>query len=189
MKKYLSIMCAVALFSALFGCSNKSDTNSSTESTIASENSFDETTTEESSESTAKTTTAKTTEATAKTSTIETITEEKTEVPDEPQASIVSTAEFVSAIGQQIEITDIVPMAAEMIGAVEGTSFKYNGNKFEIYRYNENDEKLTEALSGTLTYTIEGFGDFSSNASVNENYVMIYNTADDTVIQTFLNVE
>lgn len=193
MKKYLSILCTFVLLSTLCGCSNDSDISSSSESSnvseSASEITVDEDTSEESSEFTTEPTTAKTTETPTEPPDIETTTGETTEVPPEPQTLITSTADIVSAIGQQIEVTDIIPMAAEIIGAVEGTSFKYNGNKFEIYRYNENDPKLTEASSGTITYTIEGFGDFSSNATVNGNCVMIYDTVDDTVIQTFLNIE
>lgn len=193
MKKYLSILCTMVLLSTICGCSSDADTSSSSESSNVSETtskiSVDEDTTEENSEFTTEPTTAKATEASTETSAIETTTEATTEASPETQTSITSTSDFVSAIGQQIEITDIIPMAAEMIGAVEGTSFKYNGNKFEIYYYNENDPKLTEASYGTITYTIEGFGDFSLNATVNGNYIMAYDTVDDTVIQTFLNVK
>ena len=96
-----------------------------------------------------------------------------------------STKEYVDYIGQQIEITDVITMAAEMIGAEEGTSFKYNGNKFEIYRFKSDDPKIEQAKSGSLTYTIEGFGEFTSKSSVNGNYVMIYDTPEDKVIEAF----
>lgn len=98
-----------------------------------------------------------------------------------------STKEYVDYIGQQIEITDVITMAAEMIGAEEGTSFKYNGNKFEIYRFKAGDPKIDEAKNGSFTITVDGLGEFTTNTSVCGDYIMTYDTPDESVIQAFNN--
>lgn len=108
------------------------------------------------------------------------------EVTEDMKASAPETsAEFVEIIGKDLEITKITTMAAEMIGAEEGTSFRYNDNKFEIYRFKSGDPKIEQAKSGSLTYTVEGFGDMTSKSSVNGDFVMIYGTPEDKVIEAF----
>ena len=100
-------------------------------------------------------------------------------------SGISSSKEYVDKIGGVIAITDIEDMAASMIGAEEGTSFKYNGNKFEIYQYKSGDPALAQAETGKMTISIGGFGDFDTFSSVNGNFVMMYDEKDDAVINAF----
>lgn len=203
MKKYLSIICAIAMLASLTGCgSSGSDSESKsksskisaseTEEKIEKETEKEEATTEQ---GTTEAATEKPTEAPTEKPTekiTEPVTEPETELKTEPatEAQVEvslpqSTGDYVDYIGSQIDITDKSLMAAQMIGAEEGTSFKYNGNKFEIYRFKDGDPKLEEAASGSIMLTIEGFGEYESSASVNNNFIMIYNTPDDTVISAF----
>lgn len=185
-KKYLLILAAAAAMLTACGdsdSSSASESKSTTTTTAATESVTEtETTTTTTAETTAETTT--TTEATTTTTAEETT----TAATEAPAAAPASTEEYVKAIGEKIEITDTLTMAADMIGAVEGTSFKYNGNKFEIYKYNEGDPKLAEAASGSLTYEIEGFGEFTSQTVVNGEYVMLFNTEDSAVTDAFLSI-
>lgn len=197
MKKYLSIVCAIAMLASLTGCgSSGSDSDSKTKSSNISET--EEKTEKEEPTSvqvTIEPTTEEVTEAPTEKPTekiTEPVTEPETELKTEPatEAQVEvslpqSTGDYVDYIGSQIDITDKSLMAAQMIGAEEGTSFKYNGNKFEIYRFKDGDPKLEEAASGSIMLTIEGFGEYESSASVNNNFIMIYNTPDDTVISAF----
>lgn len=191
MKKYLSILCTIALLSTLCGCSNDSDIISSSESSNVSESTsettVDEDIAEESSEFTTEPTAVKTTEAPTETSAIKTTIEAVSETPTE-QSEILNSSDYVAKIGEVIEITDIITMQADSIGAIDGTSFVYNGNKFEVYRFDEGHSILSSATDGTVTITIAGWGEYSTNSSVNGCFIMIYNTIDDTVIQTFLNI-
>lgn len=185
MKKYLSIICSIAMLALLTGCGSSDSSPSSpavsstTEGTTEATQEKTEITTEKPTEKTTEKNTEKATEAP---------TESETEPPTEAQIEVSlpqNTGDYVDYIGSQIDITDIIPMAAEMIGAEEGTSFKYNGNKFEIYRFKDDDPKIELAKSGSITYTIEGLGDFTSQSAVNGNYMMIYDTPDDAVISAF----
>lgn len=155
------------------------------EQTISLENLQIETTTEKATEEVTEAPTEKPTEKIT-----EPVTEPEPETEPATEAQVEvslpqSTGDYVDYIGSQIDITDKSLMAAQMIGAEEGTSFKYNGNKFEIYRFKDGDPKLEEAASGSIMLTIEGFGEYESSASVNNNFIMIYNTPDDTVISAF----
>lgn len=155
------------------------------EQTISLENLQIETTTEKATEEATEAPTEKPTEKIT-----EPVTEPEPETEPATEAQVEvslpqSTGDYVDYIGSQIDITDKSLMAAQMIGAEEGTSFKYNGNKFEIYRFKDGDPKLEEAASGSIMLSIEGFGEYESSASVNNNFIMIYNTPDDTVISAF----
>jgi len=199
MKKYLSIVCAIAMLASLTGCgSSGSDSDSKAKSSNISASETEEKTEKEEPTSvqvTIEPTTEKVTEAPTEKPTekiTEPVTEPETELKTEPatEAQVKvslpqSTGDYVDYIGSQIDITDKSLMAAQMIGAEEGTSFKYNGNKFEIYRFKDGDPKLEEAASGSIMLSIEGFGEYKSSASVNNNFIMIYNTPDDTVISAF----
>lgn len=194
MKKYLSIILAASIASSLTGCGNKESSGSSaSESAVETTAVTGEASTEPSSEPKSETTTqAITTDSTPieEVTAAEPETEIATEGEESPEAKLPeTTAEYVEFIAEQLEITDILTMAASMIGAAEGTSFKYNGTKFELYRFNEGDPKLDEAASGSMTISIEGFGDYDSLASVNGNYVMLYKTADDVVISAFNSIK
>ena len=174
MKKYLSIICAIAMLASLTGCgSSGSDSNSKTKSSNISET--EEKTEKEEPTSvqvTIEPTTEEVTEAPTEKPTekiTEPVTEPETELKTEPatEAQVEvslpqSTGDYVDYIGSQIDITDKSLMAAQMIGAEEETSFKYNGNKFEIYRFKDGDPKLEEAASGSIMLTIEGFGEYES---------------------------
>ena len=102
--------------------------------------------------------------------------------------NISSSNEYVEEIGKTIAIDNITAMLAQMIGAVDGTSFYYNGNKFEIYQFADGAAELEEAASGQFITRIEGFGDITSFSAVNGNYIMIYTVDDPTVKQAFLEV-
>lgn len=176
MKKTICIFAAltcIASFTACGDSSSSSESATTTQATIHTE-AQTATPTEATSETTAEATTTPTTEGTTK-------------APEEPAAAPQSSSDFVEIIGKDLEITNITKMAAEMIGAEEGTSFMYKGNKFEIYRFKADDPKIEQAKSGSLTYIIEGFGEFTSNSSVNGDYIMIYDTPDEDVIQAFNN--
>ena len=216
MKKLIALLCTVSMLATLGACGENETSSDISESSVStSESETEETTKElvtetttqitenitenETKEQTFLSNDIKTTTAVSETSVIESDVKSTTSNAEEIQieteeaetdkVTINSSSEFVSAIEQQIEITNIIPTASEMIGAIDGTSFVYNGNKFEIYLFDENSEKISEALSGKLSFTIDGFGEFSSEAIVNGNYVMIFNTADDTVNQIFLNIK
>ena len=197
MKKYLSIVCAIAMLASLTGCgSSGSDSDSKTKSSNISASETEEKTEKEEPTSvqvTIEPTTEEVTEAPTEKPTekiTEPVTEPEPETEPATEAQVEvslpqSTGDYVDYIGSQIDITDKSLMAAQMIGAEEGTSFKYNGNKFEIYRFKDGDPKLEEAASGSIMLSIEGFGEYESSASVNNNFIMIYNTPDDTVISAF----
>lgn len=97
-------------------------------------------------------------------------------VAQDVKSGVTNTEEYVEAIGAEFPITDVTRMAAEMIGAEEGTSFKYMGNKFEIYKYADGASELKEASSGSLTYELDGLGEFTSSTVVNGNYMLMFST-------------
>lgn len=201
MKKYLSIVCAIAMLASLTGCgSSGSDSDSKAKSSNISASETEKKTEKEEPTSvqvTIEPTTEEVTESPTEKPTekiTEPVTEPEPETEPATEAQVEvslpqSTGDYVDYIGSQIDITDKSLMAAQMIGAEEGTSFKYNGNKFEIYRFKDGDPKLEEAASGSIMLTIEGFGEYESSASVNNNFIMIYNTPDDTVISAFNNLK
>ncbi|MBR6337362.1 MAG: hypothetical protein IKR76_06480 [Ruminococcus sp.] len=195
-KQICAILAATAL---LTGCSDSDSSSSSgknnsssaaetTTTTSAPDSSSAEetttTTTEETTTTTTETTTTKSEMTTTTTTTEATTTTSKEVTKDLPADS----ADYVAKIGEKIGITDISIMAAGMVGAEDGTGFKYNGNKFEVYRYKEGDPKLTEGASGSVVIELEGFGKATSSCVVNGVYLMLYNTADDTVTKAFLSV-
>lgn len=183
-KNIIFILAAAALLTACG--SSESSSKAETKSTTT----LTETVSESVSEAEITTTAATTTEeiTTTEETTTTTAEETTTEATEAPAVVPASTEEYVKAIGEKIEITDTLTMAADMIGAVEGTSFKVNGNKFEIYKYNEGDPKLEAAASGSMTYEIEGFGEFTSQTVVNGEYVMLFNTEDSAVTDAFLSI-
>lgn len=186
MKKLISILAILGCLLTMPACGSNSVSSSTSNTTTVM------TTEERTTTSTEISTTATTT--VTSTETITTTTTVTTAIPEtDPETSSNSfpnsTKEYVDYIGKQIQITDITTMAAEMIGAKEGTSFWYNDNKFEIYRYNDDDPKLKEASSGSMTISIEGFGDCDTLASVNGNYVIMYDVPDDAVISAFNSVK
>lgn len=177
-KNIIFILAAAALLTACG--SSESSSKAETKSTTAATEIISESVSETETTTTAATTTEETTTTTAE--------ETTTEATEAPAVVPASTEEYVKAIGEKIEITDTLTMAADMIGAVEGTSFKFNGNKFEIYKYNEGDPKLEAAASGSMTYEIEGFGEFTSQTVVNGEYVMLFQNEDSTVTDAFLSI-
>lgn len=189
MKKNILFLCAFALLAGFTSCK---DSNSSSGDIISKNSETEEITT---ADSTVAATTTKTTEsitttieATSEVTTAE-ATEPTTAAVTEPVTEIVSvknTAEYVAAIGERIEITDIIKMDASLIGAIDGTSFKYNGNKFEIYEFDENSDVLSEAHDGNITLNMAGFGEVTAESLVNGNFVMIYSVSDDNVSQAFM---
>lgn len=139
-------------------------------------------------ESTIKTT-VQTETSTHETAIEENIESSPKEDADTSISSDLSTDKIVEIIGNQFDITDVTKMAAEMIGAEEGTSFKYNDSKYEIYRFSNDNPKLIEAQTGLLTFEIEGFGSFTSDCVINNNFVMTYKVQDDSVISAFINIK
>lgn len=178
MKKFLSALVATMLAMSMAACGNAENSKDSSKSDVSSRT--------ESSEITTTTTTKAATTTKATTTTI-TTTQVTSDIPAKSD-SISNSSEFVNFIGEKISITDITVMAADLIEAVDGTSFKVNGNKFEVYHFADGSAKLTEAASGTLTYNVEGFGEFTLTAIVNGNYVMIFNTPDENVSNAFSSV-
>lgn len=100
--------------------------------------------------------------------------------------SIVNDA--IEEIGKKVTIDKTTDKAADMIGAEYGKGFTVGDKTFEIY-YFEDESKITEAKSGKMTITIESLGDYEVNSVVNQNLVMIYETADDEVINAFKSVD
>ncbi|HRR77065.1 MAG TPA: DUF5067 domain-containing protein [Ruminococcus sp.] len=96
-----------------------------------------------------------------------------------------TTDEYVDYIGKSFEIENISQMFAGMIGAEEGTSFKYNDIKFEIYRFKGYEQILKEAAKGSVILQIEGLGEYETLSSVNGCFMMIYDTPDDKIIEAF----
>lgn len=148
-------------------------------------------TTEETTESTTEKTTVKTeTTVSATQSTSANLdTTTSTTVPEttENKPSADSVQSIAETIGKSVQITDIQPMAASMIGAEDGISFKADGKKFEVYKFSSGSDKLKEAAGGSLTLSIQGFGDYSTKCTVKNDYVMIYDTPNDAVIEAFKN--
>lgn len=103
--------------------------------------------------------------------------------------SITSSMEYAEKISDTIQINDIETKFGEMIGALDGCCFKYNELTFELYMFAENSEELEKAKQGVFSFTIEGFGDFTMNSKVNGNFVLLYNTENDDVIDAFYNVK
>jgi hypothetical protein len=101
------------------------------------------------------------------------------------ESTAATSQALAEEIGKCLPITNLIPMAAAMIDAEEGVSFKVDGNKFEIYKYPANDEKLKDAESGSLTVSIQGFGEYTSKCAVNGCFVMIYETENSAVIDAF----
>ena len=156
------------------------DSNGSTDTTvILTDNSSEQTetaatdhNTTASSESTASSTTTGTTSTSA-----------------ELEKNGITVQTITEAIGKQIAITNISPMAASMIGAEDGISFKVNDNKFEIYRFDAGHDALKQAKSGSVTLNVSGFGEMAMNCTANGEYIMIYSNPDDAVIEAFKSVE
>lgn len=182
MKKNISILCAIVLFMSLTSCGNN---KASSENPVSQSSEAEETTSVTSEPIEAVTTAIETTAEI----TTEQTSEPTTDAVAEPITEIVSvknTDEYVAAIGGRIEITDIIKMDASLIGAIGGTSFKYNGNKFEIYEFDENSDVLSEASGGNITLNMAGFGEVTAESLVNGNFVMIYSVSDDNVSQAFM---
>lgn len=175
MKKTLCLLTAITCIASFTACGGSSSSSESVTTQAVTEVTVPTETVPTTTESTTMSSTEKTT-ATA------------TEAAEEPAAAPESSSEFVDKIGKGLEITNITKMAAEMIGAEEGTSFRYNDNKFEIYRFKSGDPKIEQAKLGSMTYTIEGFGEITSKSSVNGDYIMIYDTPEDAVIQAFTSI-
>ena len=188
MKKKIYALIILSIVSCSYSCGAKNNESlSSSESTASSPVVTEEITTAESA-----------TETSVKTSDSETTTQNTTEIETEALtkestdaniSSDLSTDKIVEIIGNQFDITDVTKMAAEMIGAEEGTSFKYNDSKYEIYRFSNDNPKLIEAQTGLLTFEIEGFGSFTSDCVINNNFVMTYKVQDDSVISAFINIK
>ena len=181
-RRHIAMLCAAGML--LTGCGGGKSDESAAESTAAME-----TTTAVVVTTTETTTGTDTTTATTETTTqaAETTTVTTTDALDFDMGYDTArpTESAVLAIGDILDITEITRMAADMIGAVDGTSFKYNGNKFEIYKYDNGAVAIADASDGTMTITIDGFAPMETASAVNGDYVMIYNEADAAVIDAF----
>lgn len=178
MKKFLSTLVATMLAMSMVACDSAENSNDSSKTDVSSQTQSSEITT----------ITTKATTTTEATTTTITTTQVTSDIPAKTE-SVTNSSEYVNFIGEKISITDITVMAADLIEAVDGTSFKVNGNKFEVYHFADGSAKLTEAASGTLTYNVEGFGEFTLTAIVNGNYVMIFNTPDENVSNAFSSID
>ncbi|MBR1723424.1 MAG: hypothetical protein IJ723_00145 [Ruminococcus sp.] len=208
MKKTIATILALAIaLSAFASCGSSTADSSEKETTAATTatTTAEETTTTEAVEAettTEKTTTAAETTTTEKAETmpLTEITEESKETeptepiePETPDADIVITSanDYALYIEQQVPITDITWKAAELIGAADGVGFKLGEKKYEIYDFSNDPAKLEEASTGSLTLTLEGFGDYTSVALVNDKYVLLYHEEDkeDVIEQAFLSAK
>ena len=170
MKKTLSMLVALVITLSMVACGS-SDKNTDSASQNSNSNSFTSTTT--------TTTTAK---PTTTTTTTQSTTTKKTN-------DILDTDTFVDEIEKKISISDKSPKLGSMIGAEDkGTAFKYNGNSFELYRFPDGSSELEKAATGKYSFNIEGFGDFTMNSSVNKNFVLLYETPNDEVIDVFKSI-
>lgn len=188
MKKLLltSILC----MAILTGCGGAEQTETAVESTAESETTITVAETTAVPDATETTTQTETTAAEETTITESKITVDTTETAEaETVIKIVyspSPTELAAEeIGEKLEITEKVRMAAEMIGAIEGTSFKYNGKKFEIYKFESGNATLSDAADGTVTINIDGIGAIEMLSAVNGDYAMMYNEPDNAVIDAF----
>ena len=170
-------------------------TTAQTTETVESTSGTTELTTEATSGTTSETsseaTTSEATPSEAATSSVTDAAPDPASTAADPAPSgetIDSVKKIAEAIGKTINISDVIPMAASMIGAEDGISFKVGGNKFEIYQFAAGHAKLKEAQSGSMVITLEGFGDMTTRCTANGNYVMIYITPDNAVIEAFQNL-
>lgn len=193
MRKITTLLLLLAMFSSMAACGDKSESSasdSSSVSEIVTEAETEEATTETVTDAPTEDPTESQTEAPTETPT-ESPTEEPTEETTEEatKAGISTSFDCVTAISEQLDVTDISEMQASSIGAIDGTSFTYNGNKFEVYRFDEEHPTLSSAADGTVTLTVAGWGEYSTNSAVNGCFMMIYSTADDAVIQAFNEIQ
>ena len=93
--------------------------------------------------------------------------------------------DFVEGIMNKVSGERFSQMFAQLIGADEGYAFWIGDNKFEFYEFSDED-RLEEAKTGKITFTIEGFGNFTLDAVVNGNFVLIFETENESVTKAFL---
>ena len=192
MKRLLltSILC----MASLTGCGGAEQTEAALESTADNE------TTITMAETNAAPDTTETTAQTATTAAVKTtITESEVTVDTTETAEVETVVKIVYSpsptelaveeIGKKLEITEVIRMAGELIGANDGTSFMYNGHKYEIYEFEAGHATLADASDGTATIWIEGIGTYEVPSAVNRNFVMIYSEADEVVIEAFKSLE
>lgn len=186
MKKIICTLTVFLFTASLFACG--SEKNNSTSKTaevttvLTTESSNTTTTTAESSTTSVATSTTEPTITTTEEPTTTLVT-----VP--PVLSHIETSEeYVNEIGKIISIESQHEKAGEMIGAIDGYSFKYQGLSFEIYKYEPGSRELIEGSSGTVTLNMGSFGDLTSDSVVNGEFLMIFDEANDEAINAFKNV-
>lgn len=155
MKKIATLLLLLVMLSSMVACGDKSENSvsessveSSSVSDIKTEQEAEEVTIEAAAEQPTEEPTESPTEAPTEAPTVEGNTEETTE--EVTEAGISSSFDYVTAISEQLDIADISEMQASSIGAIDGTSFTYNGNKFEVYRFDENHSTLSSAADDTV---------------------------------------
>ena len=102
--------------------------------------------------------------------------------------SINTVSDFMTVLKSKIQVSAQIQKAADMIGADDGAGFTCNDKTFEIYLFSD-QSKISAAKTGTFSFTIEGFGDFTMKSQVNGNFVLLYDEADDSVVKAFLEVK
>lgn len=95
--------------------------------------------------------------------------------------------DIISGIDKKVTIVNKTTKDAAAIGAVEGKEITVGANKFDIYKF-DNQSKLNEAKAGKMSVTSNG-STTSMNAKVNGNFVLLYKTADNKVIDAFLGMK
>lgn len=166
MKKSLFILCACLTLATITGCTSNS------KETIVSETPSSEETPKPTEETTVNDTDPPTVN--------------DTEAPAEENQTGTKTAKSIAeTLSNKLDGENVIDMAGDLIGAIEGASFTLNGNKFEIYKFDDKS-KLEEAESGKLKITIEGFGDYEMNSVVNGDYVLLFDTKNSKVTKLFL---
>ena len=97
-------------------------------------------------------------------------------------------AEFQAALGEKVAMDSVSEKSADMIGAVQGVGFFVGDKSFELYQFEDN-AKIKDAEDGKFSFTIQGFGTFEMNSTVNGKFVLLYEDADDAVISAFQSIQ
>ncbi len=97
-------------------------------------------------------------------------------------------AEFQAALGEKVAMDSVSEKSADMIGAVQGIGFFVGDKSFELYQFDDN-AKIKDAEDGKFSFTIQGFGTFEMNSTVNGKFVLLYKNADDAVISAFQSIQ
>ena len=131
-----------------------------------------------------KATDTKTTSSIVDKKTSSTVDSTETKSSQTDQTESKTALSIATTITNKLKGEKATSMAAEMIGAKDGASFKYNGQKYEIYLFDDK-AKIDQAKTGKFKFTLEGFGEFEMVSFVNGEYVMLCDKPEQKVIDEF----